>query len=168
MKSHIGTFSRDHARLLTELRETIEREPYLLQLNLRGKVVTLLNFHAVPTEKGPLREIIALANASVFQGNSPIILAGDFNLPARITDEPLQAVGFAGHVRVKTSLKTRLDVNGGYLRHQYDNVYTRGVVVCDSGVIDFVQEHFAPITDESLARARTVSDHLPVYLNFRF
>ncbi len=167
VKSYVR-FSRDSAHLVSELEEAIDREPYALTVLPRNTLpIQLFTIHAVPTKKGPAREIEALSANKDIVGVSRAIVAGDFNLPARITDVPFSGIGYTGHIREKTSLKEKLDAQGGYLLHQYDNIYTKGITVCESGTIDFVRKHFAPVTEDSLRSARAVSDHLPVYIRFR-
>ncbi len=167
VKRHVA-FSRDTAKLLTELAPAIDREPYMLTISIRkSDPLQLFTIHAVPTEKNPLREIEALTTSTSVSASPRAIFSGDFNLPARITDPIFERMGYQGHIREKTSLRTKLDAQHGYLRHQYDNIYTRGLTVCESGTVDFVEQHFSPVTNEMLTAARKVSDHLPVFVRFK-
>ncbi|MBP6888123.1 MAG: endonuclease [Candidatus Pacebacteria bacterium] len=162
------TFSRDDAYLLKDLDQLIDREPYTLKVKLdQLPLVNLLTVHTVPTKKAPTTEVVALSEAEVVKTSERMIISGDFNLPGRVTDKIFEPLGYHGHVREKTSLKRSLDGQGGHRLHQYDNIYTKGVHVCESGVIDFVSSKFSPVTNESLKEARKISDHLPVYIRFR-
>jgi endonuclease/exonuclease/phosphatase family metal-dependent hydrolase len=162
------SFSRKNAQLLREMEDVISREPFTLLGSLKKEEpVLFLSIHAVPTKKKPEVEVAHLLDSSTVRNAPRAIFSGDFNLPAKITDKTFKEMGYTGHVSSKTSLKNKLDGNGGYLLHQYDNIYTKGITVCEAGVIDFVSEYFSPVTNESLKKAKEVSDHLPVYIRFK-
>ncbi|OGZ05447.1 MAG: hypothetical protein A3C93_01105 [Candidatus Lloydbacteria bacterium RIFCSPHIGHO2_02_FULL_54_17] len=166
-KKHMATINRDEAHLVSELQASVDREPYALTFQPKNApAVKIFTVHAVPTEKEPIYEIEALVSAKEIANATRAIVAGDFNLPPNKTDPLFGQIGFAGNVNEHTSLKSIMRKEGHTAR-QYDNVYTKGVTVCKAGAIDFVQMHFAPVTQESLRNARRVSDHLPVFVNFR-
>lgn len=166
-KKHVALINRDEAHLVSELEAYIDREPYALTFRLKkAPAVGIFTVHAVPTGKEPIREIEALVAAKEVAGATRAIVAGDFNLPPRKTDPLFGRIGFAGNISAYTSLKSIMRKEG-HLARQYDNIYTKGVTVCRSGVIDFVSEHFGPVTNASLKKARRVSDHLPVFITFR-
>jgi endonuclease/exonuclease/phosphatase family metal-dependent hydrolase len=167
IRKHI-LFSRDDTHLVKALQETIDREPYALTAKWKDETtVTFFTIHTVPTKKKPELEVAVLPSSDEVKNVSPAIFAGDFNLPARSTDPVFTQMGYTGQIREKTSIKDKLDAQGGYLLHQYDNIYTKGIHVCESGVIDFVDQYFSPVRQESLRKAREVSDHLPVYIRFK-
>jgi endonuclease/exonuclease/phosphatase family metal-dependent hydrolase len=167
VRKHI-LFSRDEAHLVKALEDTIDREPYALTAKWKDETtVTFFTIHTVPTKKKPELEVAALPSSDEVKHAARAIFAGDFNLPARATDPVFTQMGYTGNIREKTSLKDKPDAQGGYLLHQYDNIYTKGIHVCESGVIDFVAQYFSPVTQESLHKARDVSDHLPVYIRFK-
>lgn len=166
-KQHTLSIDRDAAHLVSELQDAIDREPFTLLFRLKkAPAVSIFTIHTVPTAKGPIDEVEALSSAKELANASRAILAGDFNLGAKKTDPLMARIGFIGHIVEQTSLKKTVR-SGGYTLYQYDNIYTKGVAVCTSGVIDFVEAHFSPVTDDSLSRARRVSDHLPVFATFR-
>lgn len=168
--------NRDNPQLLVELQDPIEREPYYGTFSFKSNAlqqnfdVTMFSIHTVPTEKGPKREVEALLTSSVLHelaaSTRKGVFAGDFNLGPNATDHIFANLGFKGYINQKTSLKKTVTDGGQYLLNQYDNVYAKNIHVCGSGVIDFVQERFSPVTSKSLLQARGVSDHLPVYINF--
>lgn len=167
-KKNVVSVNRNDAHLVTELQESIDREPFTLTFHLKGGAdLRVFTIHTVPTVKGPMREVIALAGAKEVQSAARAIVAGDFNLGPNVTDRPFAEAGYAGNIREHTSLRRVLHEDGKYLLTQYDNIYAKGVHVCTSGVIDFVSAYFSPVTEESLARARGVSDHLPVFATFK-
>lgn len=167
IRKHI-LFSRDDAHLVKSLEDAIDREPYTLTAKWKDEaMVTFFTIHTVPTKKKPELEVAVLPSSDEVKNASPVIFAGDFNLPARSTDPVFTQMGYTGQIREKTSIKDKLDAQGNYLLHQYDNIYTKGIHVCESGVIDFVDQYFSPVTQESLRKAREVSDHLPVYIRYK-
>lgn len=166
-KEHRVSVNRDDAHLVDELQNSIDREPYALSFELKGiPAVRVFTIHAVPTAKQPMAEVKALTAAKAVRAGDRVIVAGDFNLDPKKTDPLFGRIGFTGNINTHTSLKSIMRKEGHTAR-QYDNIYTRGVTVCKSGVIDFVSEHFSPVTNASLKQARHLSDHLPVYINFR-
>lgn len=168
--------NHDKVQLLSELQEQIDREPYYGTFSFKSKSpqsrldVVLFSIHTVPTAKNPKLEVETLTTSATLQKihkeNIPAIFSGDFNLAPDATDPTFSSLGFKGMIKQKTSLKQKVTVMGEYLTHQYDNVYVKNIRVCSSGVVDFVQMMYLPVTNESLVQARTVSDHLPVYINF--
>lgn len=167
-KKNVVSINRNDAHLVAELQESIDREPFTLTFHLKGGAdLRVFTIHTVPTAKGPMREIIALSVAKEVRSAVRAIVAGDFNLGPNGTDQPFAEAGYAGNIREHTSLRRVLHGDGKYLLTQYDNIYAKGVHVCTSGVIDFVSTHFFPVTEESLTRARGVSDHLPVFITFK-
>lgn len=165
-KSSITT-NRDKAHLVGELKETIDREPYAAVFKpKRVDEIAIYTMHAVPTAKNPINEIRALKSSQEIRAISRAIFSGDFNLGKVSTDPIFTNLGFVGHINEPTSLKAKVS-NGSYKVKQYDNIYTKGIHVCNSGVMDFVRTSYAPVTNESLQKARRVSDHLPVFITFR-
>lgn len=61
----------------------------------------------------------------------------------------------------RTTLKMKCK-NGDYLSHPIDNVYfTPGITMVQAGSVDIVGDC------DNLKRAREISDHLPVYIEFK-
>lgn len=166
-KRHVVSINRDEVHLVGALREPIDREPFTSLFRIKGgKEVRVFTIHTVPTAKVPIREVQALGTADEVRTAPRAFIAGDFNLDAKETDGVFAEAGYVGHIRTRTSLKKKVD-DGRYLAMQYDNIYSKGIHVCTSGIIDFVERSFSPVTDESLARARELSDHLPVFATFK-
>lgn len=167
-KKHKVSINRDAAHLVKELEGSIDREPYTLLFTPRqGKPVQVFTIHAVPTTKGPINEVMALVSASALKDAPRALVAGDFNLGPEEMDKPFEAIGYKGHIVGLTSLRRKVNSAQQYLSQQYDNIYSKGVEICSSGVVDFVAKSFGPISDESLARALKISDHIPVFVTFR-
>jgi endonuclease/exonuclease/phosphatase family metal-dependent hydrolase len=166
-KSSMVSINRREAHLVNALEGPIDREPYTL-LFVPKKVETLRIFtiHAVPTAKHPINEVAALVAADELKDTPRAIVAGDFNLGPGSTDKYFESIGYTGHIIGLTSLNRKVK-GERYLAHQYDNIYTKGIEVCTAGIVDFVQDSFAPVADESLKRAHRISDHLPVFATFR-
>jgi deoxyribonuclease-1-like protein len=160
------SISRREAKLVADLADSVDREPYGAHVTWGKQDFWVYSFHAVPTAKNPIREVKSLASSGELASRENTILTGDFNL-GRITIENIFET-WQHHIDGRTSLKVKLGKNGEHLLYQYDHILTRGRVrVCESGIIDYVSTHYSPITDESLKTAHdTVSDHLPVYIRF--
>jgi deoxyribonuclease-1-like protein len=167
LRGHSVKTNHDTARLVEELAQAIEREPYTATFELKNcEAVQVFTIHTVPTEKVPMNEITALVQAKELKESQRAIVAGDFNLGPEMLDAPFARIGFMGHIRHATSLKKMLR-EGEYFNRQYDNVYTKGLHVCSGGIIDFVQENYSPLTEESYKQAHHLSDHVPVYITFQ-
>lgn len=145
-----------------KLADSLNREPYLCRF-VTGKDTLLLgSFHAVPTSKGPARENGFLYLMTYFYPGDKLFLMGDFNLseknPAFLK---LKKAGWEPAIRnQKTSLRQE-EKDGSHLSSEYDNIFfpAQKVRKISAGVIDF------SLNFPTLKQARTVSDHLPVWLS---
>ena len=149
--------------LISELDSLVDREPFLLDLYVEGKKITLVNFHSRPYNKDPEGEIIAISNFVVDSLETPLIIAGDFNVDEKMpVFDYLKDNGYKAAVsNAKTTLKRQCDSND-YLNYPIDNIfYSQDIYKTEGKVIDFVR--FC----DGLIRARKLSDHLPVLLKFR-
>ena len=154
---------KNRGRLVTELHDTIEREPHMVEFYTKGKRFTVVNFHSISYSKNPRSEIAALTDFIIDNLETPLLLAGDFNLDG---EDPVFKnflnMGYKASVySEKTTLKQKC-YNGLYLNYSIDNIYySNGLSKVNSGVVDFV------LVCDELKNARQLSDHLPVYLEFR-
>jgi deoxyribonuclease-1-like protein len=136
----------------------IDREPYIQTFNINGRELILVNFHAVPTDKHPSKEIEQLHTSPLIKSSSTGLIMGDFNLSYKENAfNDLRALNYKSHIRGKTSLKIKRS-NGMHLSKEYDNIFTKGITVCDTGITDF-----SP-TYPTLKEARNISDHLPIWI----
>jgi endonuclease/exonuclease/phosphatase family metal-dependent hydrolase len=155
---------KNRGRLIKALDTAIDREPFLLDFYIADKKLTLINFHSRPYNKNPEAEITALTQYIVNTFNTPLILAGDFNVDeAQPVFTLFKNNGYTAAVtNQKTTLKRACD-GFDYRNHPIDNIfYSKGIGKTNSGVLDFVREC------GHLERARKLSDHLPVFLGFGF
>lgn len=160
--------NRGRSHLVEDLIGKVDREPFTTSITFKGEApVTFFNFHAVPTAKKPINEIRHVVVSPLIANSTRAIFSGDLNLRHTATDSLFKSSGYDGHIQEKTSLMKALGKKGEYHSQQYDNIYTKGIVVCSSGVYDFVKEKHSPVTNESLHLAKKVSDHLPSYINFK-
>jgi endonuclease/exonuclease/phosphatase (EEP) superfamily protein YafD len=135
----IVSFSRRSAELESSLAHEIEREPYTFVGELPDTdPVRFISFHAVPSGKGPEAELAALARLPAVRDGTRIVIAGDFNVTSEVTDAAFVPLGYVGHIHEKTTLKKTPDQHGVYTHRQYDHIYTKGVTVCASGTLNFV------------------------------
>ncbi|NYJ28602.1 endonuclease/exonuclease/phosphatase family protein [Allomuricauda sp. ARW1Y1] len=149
--------------LVSELDSLVDREPFLLDLYVEGNKFTLINFHSRPYNKDPESEIIALSNFIIDSLETPLIIAGDFNVDEKIpVFDFLKDNGFKAAIsNAKTTLKRKCD-GTDYLNHPIDNIfYSQDIYKTEGKTIDFVK-----FCDE-LEDARKLSDHLPVLLRFK-
>lgn len=139
----------------------IDREPYYCRFTVGNKVFTVASFHAVPKSKQPETEIKYFKFLPDLYPVDNLFFCGDFNLPQSHTVfNPLRKMGYTSAlVGQKTSLKQQL-VNGNALASEYDNFYFHSskLNVVATGIVHFYQDF------ESLKDARSISDHVPVYL----
>jgi len=151
------------------LDEKIDREPFMARFKCNKNTTTqpdllIANYHAVPVTKKPEQEIILLSALHSAYTKDNLLVVGDFNLEENHNAfKPLKATGYeACLVDQKTSLKLT-NVGGEYLSQPYDNLFyeTNTLTKLRSGIVDFVPDM------PTLAAARQISDHLPVWCELR-
>lgn len=130
-----------------------------------GRLLEVIAVHLAPTDKHPENELEAFEDneAEYFQADNQVVV-GDFNLSHKKIDPVLEDnLGFEHQIEGKTSLKSKLKTpDNNYYSKEYDNIYTKGFIeVCQSGILDFVPRY------QSLAEAKKLSDHLPVFIIFK-
>ena len=151
-------------RLLTELSQSVEREPYMIQFKVNTKVLTILNYHACThTPDFPEREEIkAISSWLIENEQNNVIWAGDMNLG--IDDIAFRPIIRHGIRHVLNGEKTSLKMsckNGDYLSRSEDNILYKmnDHSVQEFRVIDFIKGDDCDLV--STLRA-SYSDHLPV------
>jgi deoxyribonuclease-1-like protein len=141
----------------------MEREPYLCTFEYGNKQFTAVSFHAITKSKQPEREIKYFQFFPSEYPKSNLIIMGDFNCPqSHSVFNPFRKMGFTSAlVNQKTSLK-RGCKNGQYLASEFDNMYFSKSKnkKLDSGVVLFYQNF------PTLKKARTISDHCPIWMKF--
>jgi endonuclease/exonuclease/phosphatase family metal-dependent hydrolase len=158
-------FDRKRSGLVAELENGVSREPFKAAfLNSKRERFSVYSFHAVPANKKPKNEIAVISVSKELTGAEKAVFAGDFNLSGIQADALLWKAGFRLSSTGKTSLKQKPDERGNYRLHDFDHAYVKGFEICGSGVIDFVERKFSPVTEKSLKEARKISDHLPVWV----
>lgn len=141
----------------------IDREPYFCTFQYKNKQFTVVNFHAITKNKQPETEIKYFKFLPDEYPTLNLIFAGDFNCPQSHTVfNPLKKMGFKSiFVNQKTSLKQECK-NDNCLASEFDNIYYKSlkVITLNSGII-FFYKNFS-----SLKKARTISDHVPIWFEF--
>ncbi len=154
---------KTRGRLLKEVDSEIDREPFLIDFYMGKRKFTMLNFHSRSYSKNPKPEIEALTKFIADSLKTPLILAGDFN--TNENDAIFSLFKKSGYSVATTNKKTTLKlscVSGSYLNYVIDNIfYSKNITKVKGGVIDFVK------ACDELTKARKLSDHLPVYLEFK-
>src|SRR5690606_1546763 len=138
-------------------------EPFLLEFYLEGKKFSMVNYHSRPYNRDPESEIQALSKHVIEFLDTPLIIAGDFNVDEKMPIfNTLKKAGFTATITdQKTTLKRKCD-GMEYLNYPIDNIFhSKDIQKIEGKAIDFVR--FC----DQLEQARKLSDHLPVYLKFR-
>ena len=144
--------------LINEIHNIVDREPFLGVFRVGNKNIRIINFHAVPTKKRPSKEIKKVSSLELLNRNISTLFLGDFNLSFRKSAfNGLRAKGYESHIRGKTALKRKRKF-GKHLTHEYDNIFSKGLSICTSGINDFSNDF------QTLKQARYISDHLPVFV----
>lgn len=141
--------------------QQIDREPFLATFNAKGKKFTLVNFHAITKKHQPETEIKYFRYFPQAYPDLKLIFVGDFNLPQSHTVfNPLKKMGYVpALVNQKTTLRQKC-LSSGSLASEFDNIFypKSNLNVIETGIIHFYQQF------ETLQEARTISDHVPVYI----
>ena len=155
---------KNRGQLITELDSLVDREPFYLDFYIKEKKFTVVNFHSRPHDKNPEVEILAITDyLKTNLSEHPIILAGDFNVDEKeLVFEGLKTLGYRSAItNQRTTLKHSCDKNN-YLNYAIDNIFfSKNILKVKGTTIDFVR------VCDNLENARKLSDHLPVYLNFK-
>ena len=147
------------------LEDLCYREPFVAAFKLKGKSDTfyLVNYHSRKYNDKPYDEIIHLLDFPERLESNRILIAGDFNLNEKHDVwKHFYNKGFKNALKNEpTTLKT-ICKDGNYLSHPIDNIYfTSGIDMVQAKNLDFIG------TCDKLERAREISDHLPIYMEFR-
>ncbi len=141
----------------------IEREPFIITLKSKGKLFSLVAFHAIPKSKQPETEIKYLKYFPAEYPDKNLIICGDFNCPqSHSVFFPLKAMGYKP---ILTGRKTTLRqecINADCLASEFDNIFYNAtkVTFIKAEVIAFYLKF------TSLKEARAISDHLPILFQF--
>jgi len=140
----------------------IDREPFYCTFDYQGKQFTLVNFHAITKNRQPETEIKYFKFLPDLYPNLNLIFVGDFNCPqSHSVFNPLKKMGYVPLlIGQKTTLKKQ-EKHSEYLHSEFDNIfYSPKVTQMNSGVILFYESF------KTLAEARLVSDHIPIWMQF--
>jgi deoxyribonuclease-1-like protein len=139
------------------------REPFIGKFQLKNgtRPFYVVNFHSRKYNDHPEEEIKFFKNYPEKLYTNRVFILGDFNLNEKhkVWDD-LYELGFNSAVQnTKTTIKIACK-DGIYLSHTIDNIYYNTSVAqnIQANHIDFVK------TCKNLEFARTLSDHLPVFL----
>lgn len=152
------------AYLDKELEDLCYREPFVAAFKTKdeSKPFYVVNYHSRKYTDKPEEEIIHLIDYPERLNSNRVLIVGDFNLDENHPVwKPFYRKGFKSALHnQRTTLKTKCK-NGDYLSHPIDNVYfTPGINRIHAESLDFIN------TCENLKRAREISDHLPIYIEF--
>ncbi|QAA83173.1 endonuclease [Aequorivita sp. H23M31] len=153
------------AYLDKELEDFCYREPFIASFKVKGnkEPFYVVNYHSRKYNDRPEEEIIHFLDYPQRLNSQRILIAGDFNLSEKhAVWEPFYRRGFKNAIKnERTTLKMKCE-NGDYLSHPIDNIYiTSGITKVKANSLDFVKHC------DNLEKARSISDHLPIYIEFR-
>lgn len=148
----------------SKLAMVCDREPYiaLFKANNMTTPFYLVNFHSRRYNDQPEEEIKHFIEYPERLQSNRVIIAGDFNLDENHEVwENFYAQGFKNAVAAtKTTLKMKCKF-GTYRNHAIDNIYaTAGISYAQTGSVDIVGDC------NQLKKARSLSDHLPIFIEF--
>ncbi len=151
-------------RLLSELSQRVEREPFYAKFKFNNKSFEVLNYHACTHDTHyPERiEIRIISNWLMENCSDNIILCGDMNLEIidRVFDS-LFASGFLNLLNGEfTSLKMKCN-NGDFLSSSEDNILFKlsNISVVSRSIINFIDPNNC---EEVIWKRNSFSDHLPI------
>ncbi len=147
------------------LASKVNREPYIAKFEMKRnrKLFYVINYHSCKYYDHPEKEIVFFNDYPTRLKSDNIFIAGDFNL----TEEhevwsELYTQGFTSALRKSSTTFKKKCKKNNYLSRAIDNVYfSQNINLINSGKIDFVRNC------ENLKNGRLVSDHLPVFMEFR-
>jgi len=141
----------------------IDREPFFTTFRKDGKVFTLADFHAKPKAKIPETDIKWFKFFPSAYPDLNLVFCGDFNCPQTNTVfNSLKKLGYTTAFKgQKTSLRMKC-LKNDCLASEYDQFFfdPNKIKLIKSGV-----EHFYKLFS-SMDKAREISDHLPIYMEF--
>ncbi len=148
-----------NATLAVQMADTVRREPYIARFRTSLGEITLINFHAVPHDQQPEREIKIVRNLAFTLGDKPVIFLADWNVVDHHTVfNPLTRMGYHFALKGQRTTLKRQCAGTEYRNHGIDNILLSPVIsVQRAGVYDFVGNC------ANLEAARRISDHLPVW-----
>jgi deoxyribonuclease-1-like protein len=150
----------DRPSLAVSLQDSVRREPFIGRFSTPLGEIILINFHAVPHDQQPEREIKVVRDLAFDYGDTPVIFMADWNVVDHHTVfNPLKRIGY--HFALKgqpTTLKLKC-VDQHYKNHAIDNILLPPAFsIKQAGTCDFVGHC------DNLTSARKISDHLPVWV----
>lgn len=148
-----------------ELENEIIREPFIgkFQAKNADSSFYLINIHARVYNQNPENEIIHFKDYPKRLNTQNIIILGDFNLNEKHDVwNNLFKIGFKPSIENAPTTLKRTCNKTEYLNHNIDNIYyySKRIKPLNSGRLDFVN------SCQNLEKARSISDHLPVFLEF--
>jgi endonuclease/exonuclease/phosphatase family metal-dependent hydrolase len=124
----------------------------------------VLNFHSRRFDENPDEEVPFLAKLITEYRNTPIVVAGDFNLPSdHLIFQNFSRIGlYPTLTNQPTTLKRKCPSTGIdiYLNHPIDHIFfsTQFFRLIETGIVDFVR------SCTRLTEARMISDHVPIWM----
>ncbi|MFK7926294.1 MAG: endonuclease/exonuclease/phosphatase family protein [Bacteroidia bacterium] len=143
------------------------REPFIGEFRAKGETETffVVNYHSRKHDDQPEDEIQYFDQYPDRLSSKRVLICGDFNLTEEhAVWDNLKKQGFASVlIEAPTTLKRKCKEDN-YYNYAIDNIFypTQNLTLEKSGRVDFVGDC------ENLEKARSISDHLPVYAEFEY
>lgn len=145
-------------------KDCINREPFLAMFEKDDFRFMLVNFHAVPSNKNPEKEISLLYKIDSTFKKQNIIFMGDFNLSQKEKAfSTLKTIGYMPSlINTKTSLRSKED-GASVFSEEYDNFFyeAKNFIILESCLIDITKDF------KTLKDARSISDHCPISIEYQ-
>jgi endonuclease/exonuclease/phosphatase family metal-dependent hydrolase len=151
----------------TALSSKIDREPYIAEFKTKkdGNSFYVINFHAKTHNHAPETEIDYFKMYPTRLKSENVFILGDFNLNEKHSVwENLYARGYKSALNNTPTTLKKSCKNNTYFNHSIDNIFynSKTIYFIKANQIDFVKKC------KHLEASRLISDHLPVFLEFRF
>ena len=146
--------------LAEQMADSVRREPFVGRFKTALGELVLINFHAIPHDQQPEREIKIVRNLAFDYEDLPVLFLADWNVVDHHTVfNPLTRIGYHFALRGQpTTLKYRC-VGETYTNYAIDNILLHPhISIRKAGIYDFVGNC------ANLATARKISNHLPVWV----
>ena len=141
----------------------IDREPFLADFKYKGKVFTLVSFHAITKKMQPETEIKYFKFLPDLYPTKNLMFLGDFNCPeTHSVFNPLKKMGYkSAFQNQKTTLRQKC-FNDDCLASEFDNFFYKSdkIQVLKTTVIHFYRKF------QNVKLAKKLSDHIPLVMTF--
>ncbi|MFC2136359.1 endonuclease, partial [Bacteroidota bacterium] len=157
-------FVEDSAFVVNDKDDVFEREPYIAKFKTEGFDFFLVNIHIKPDNASDEIKELSLISSAIKNLDSEIIIVGDFNADCSYFDETLKKQYFGEEYVWK--ITDEIDTTTKKTDCTYDRI-----IFSDEMNLFYANQrgvlHFNKIYNLDYNQTIAVSDHYPVWANFR-